>query len=104
MKQPHVHVGFSHSGRFFDIPLYEDDIVIMPRRINSGIDFKANRDARKRLSANAYLLYMRCDGKLISSAPSTAQAVYLPLVCKLRMYLLMTGSRICSTSWIPASF
>lgn len=58
MRQPHIHVEFSLSGRFFDIPLDSDDIVIMSRRINRGIDFKANRDARKRLSANTYLLYM----------------------------------------------
>lgn len=58
MRQPHIHVEFSLSGRFFDIPLHSDDLIIFPRRINKGIDFKANKDARKRLSANTYLLYM----------------------------------------------
>lgn len=58
MSQPHIHVEFSLSGRFFDIPLDSDDLIIVPRRINKGIDFKANKDARKRLSATTYLLYM----------------------------------------------
>ena len=46
---------------------------------------------------------MRCDGWLISSVPSTEQAVYLPRVCRLSTYLRIVASRICSTSCMPFS-
>ena len=46
-------------GRYYNL-WYNSrfDATISVNRINSGIDFRANKEARKQMSANTYLLYM----------------------------------------------
>lgn len=59
MKQPSVYIYSDSYDRFYDIPYdAEKDTLITPCRINTGIDFRANREALKQMTPNAYVLYM----------------------------------------------
>lgn len=59
MSQEFIRVEDETSGRYYSL-WYNScfDAVITVKRINSGIDFRANKEARKQMSANTYLLYM----------------------------------------------
>lgn len=59
MSSEYVHVENEMGGRYYNI-WYESrlDAAISVKRINSGIDFRANKEARKLMSADTYLLLL----------------------------------------------
>ena len=59
MSRECVHVDDTTSYRYYNL-WYDskEDAAITARRINTGIDFRANTTARQQMSANTYLLYM----------------------------------------------
>ena len=59
MSQECIHIDDENTGRYYNI-WYDskENAAISNRRIKTGIDFRANKEARKQMSANTYLLYM----------------------------------------------
>ena len=59
MSRECVHVDDTTSYRYYNL-WYDskEDAAITARRINTGIDFRANLKAREKMSVNAYYLYM----------------------------------------------
>lgn len=59
MSREFIRVENDIGGRYYSL-WYNSrfDAAITVKRINSGIDFRANKEARKQMSANTYLLYM----------------------------------------------
>ena len=59
MSRECVHVDDTTSYRYYNLWYNsKDDAAISIRRINTGIDFRANKKAREQMTANTYLLYM----------------------------------------------
>ena len=59
MSQECIHIDDENTGRYYNI-WYDskENAAISIRRIKTGIDFRANKEARKQMSANTYLLFM----------------------------------------------
>ena len=59
MSRECVHVDDTTTYRYYNLWYNsKDDAAISIRRINTGIDFRANKKAREQMTANTYLLYM----------------------------------------------
>lgn len=59
MSRECVHVDDTTTYRYYNLWYNsKDDAAISIRRINAGIDFRANKKAREQMTANTYLLYM----------------------------------------------
>ena len=53
-----VWIDYEDDCKRYSIEVPEECPVFQVHRFNTGIDFKANAQARKTLSPNAYMLYM----------------------------------------------
>ena len=59
MSRECIHIDDEKTYRYYNL-WYDskEDAAINVLRINTGIDFRANMNARKQMSATTYLLYM----------------------------------------------
>ena len=78
MSRECIHVDDTTSYRYYKLWYNsKEDAAITARRINAGIDFRANMKAREKMSVNTYYLYM----SLITLPPNREwllSEIYLP--------------------------
>ena len=58
MGRKKLWIDYEEDCKRYSIEVPEECPVFQVHRFNTGIDFKANAQARKTLSPNAYMLYM----------------------------------------------